>query len=302
MDQLDAMRLLVAVADTGSLSAAGRRLGLPLSTVSRQIAALEARLGARLLNRSTRRLSPTPSGVDYIAACRRVIEEVAEAERAAAREYEVPRGEVVVGAPLAFGRLHVLPVLIEVLAAYPEITVRLVQDDSVAQLFQARIDIAVRIAHLHDSSLVATRVGEIRRVVCASPAYLAARGTPQRPDDLAGHDCVVLDSLTSGGTWAFLDGGVEVAVPVRGRIHVNTAEAAVAAASAGLGLARVLSYQFDDAVQTERLRTVLRACEPPAWPVHLVHDGRARLPLKTRACLDALAERLRERIAGLATA
>ena len=178
MDRLEAMAVLLAVIDTGSLSAAGRRLGMPLTTVSRKIANLEARLGTRLLTRSSRRASPTEAGRAYAAACRRILEAVGEAERAAAGEYRAPRGSLAITAPIVFGRLHVLPVAAEFLETYPEIDLRMILADRVVDLLEDQVDVAVRIGELPDSRLVATRIGAIRRIVCAAPAYLAVRGTP----------------------------------------------------------------------------------------------------------------------------
>ncbi|MDQ0468040.1 LysR family transcriptional regulator [Labrys wisconsinensis] len=297
MDRLDAMTVLVAAVEAGSLSAAGRRLSMPLATVSRRIAELEAHLGARLLVRSGRRLSLTEAGRAYVAACRRILEDIGEAERSAAGEYSTPRGELVLTAPIVFGRLHVLPVVCAFLAAYPDIQVRLMLADRMVHLADEQVDVAVRIGRLADSRLVAAQVGAIRRVVCAAPAYLAARGTPAIPDELAGHDCIAFEGLTVPGAWRFADAHGEMAVPIRARLVVNTAEAAIDAAVAGLGVTRVLSYQVAGAVQEGRLALLLQPFEPAPWPVSLVHAGQGRLPLKLRAFLDFAAPRLRERLA-----
>ncbi|TIT75955.1 MAG: LysR family transcriptional regulator, partial [Mesorhizobium sp.] len=172
MDRLDAMSLFVATVEAGSLSAAARRAGVPLATVSRKLSVLETHLKTRLLNRSARRLTLTDAGQSYLAACRRILEEVSEAERAAAGEYSSPTGELVITAPVVFGRLHVLPVVTAFLAAYPDVDIRLTLSDRITQLVEEHIDLAVRIGELPDSAMVAMRVGSIRRVVCASPAYL----------------------------------------------------------------------------------------------------------------------------------
>ena len=189
MDRLLAMKVLVAVVEAGSLSAASRALGVPLATVSRRIAELEAHLGAQLLNRTSRRLDLTETGRDYLAATRRILDDVAEAERAATGEYTAPKGDLIITAPLVFGRLHVLPIVIDYLEAYPEVDVRLVLNDRNVNLAEDHVDLAIRIGALPDSSFLATRVGSIERIVCGSPAYLAARGRPSRPADLAAHDC-----------------------------------------------------------------------------------------------------------------
>ncbi len=296
MDRLETMGLLLQAVEAGSLSAAGRRLGMPLATVSRKISDLEARLKTRLLTRSTRRLALTDAGRSYVVACKRILEEVEEAERAAAGEYSAPRGDLTVTAPLVFGRLHVLPVAAEFLNAYPDIDIRLVLSDRVVDLFEDRIDVAVRIEDLADSSLVATRLGAIRRVVCASPAYFASRGAPERPEDLKDHDCVSFEAVTSPTQWTFGTGKARVSVPVRSRLVVNTAEAAIDAAVAGVGLTRVLSYQVARARRDESLALALEAFEPQPSPVSLVHAGRGSAPLKLRAFLDFAAPRLRERL------
>ncbi|UCI08826.1 LysR family transcriptional regulator [Mesorhizobium sp. B1-1-8] len=297
MDRLDAMSLFVATVEAGSLSAASRRTGMPLATVSRRLSDLERHLKTRLLNRSTRRLTLTDAGQSYLAACRRILDEVGEAERAAAGEYSAPTGELVITAPVVFGRLHVLPVVTGFLAAYPDVDIRLTLSDRITQLVDEHIDLAIRIGELADSTMIATRVGSIRRIACASPAYLAEHGTPAKPQDLAGHNCITFEGLTSPATWSFAMGKTEIDVPVRSRLQVNTAEAAIDAATAGLGLTKVLSYQADAAVSAGTLSVVLEPFEPSPWPVSLVHTGQGRLPVKLRAFLDFAAPRLKERLA-----
>jgi DNA-binding transcriptional LysR family regulator len=299
MDRLEAMSVLVAVVETGSLSAASRRLRTPLPTVSRKLAELEAHLGTRLLIRSTRKLSLTDAGADYVAACRRILEQVGDAERAASGEYSAPRGELILTAPIAFGRLHVLPTVAAFLASFPEINVRLVLGDRNARLIEDDIDMAVRIGALPDSSMVATRVGFVRRVVCGSPGFFAGHGTPKRPEDLADLACVTFDALASPTAWRFPtpDAKAERPVPIRSRLSVNTAEAAVDAAVAGLGVTRVLSYQAAQAVRDGTLQIVLAAFEPAPLPVSLLHAAQGSLPLKMRAFLDFAAPRLRQALA-----
>lgn len=300
MDRFEAMRVLVAAVDAGSLSAAGRRLGMPLATVSRKVSELEAKLKARLLNRSGRKLTLTDAGELYVAACRRILDDVQEAERSASGEYRVPRGDLYITAPIVFGRLHVVPVAAEFLKAHPEIDIRLALSDRVATLLDERLDLAVRIGALPDSSLVAVRVGAIRQVVCASPAYFAARGAPKRPDDLQHHDCITFESLSSPQAWTFIDGKRHAAMPVHSRLTVNTAEAAIEAALCGLGVTRVLSYQIADAVASGRLATALEAFEPAPWPVSLVYAGQRLIPQKLRAFLDFATPRLRARLGEVA--
>jgi len=297
LDRLESMAILVAAVEAGSLSAAARRLRTPLATVSRKVSELEAHLGTRLLIRANRRLTLTEAGQSYVAACRRILEEVDEAERTAAGEYSAPRGDLTIAAPIVFGRLHVLPIVIAFLRTYPDIDIRLALADRTVNLIEEHVDLAVRIGVLPDSSLVATRIGAVRRVVCASPAYLAARGTPATPADLAAHDCIAFEGL-SATTWGFRTGKAELAVPIRARLSVTTAEASIDAAVAGLGLTRVLSYQVTEALRDGALTTVLAAFEPEPWPAHLLHPGGRLLPLKLRAFLDFAAPRLKSVLAG----
>jgi DNA-binding transcriptional LysR family regulator len=290
------MSILVAAAEAGSLSAAARRLGTPLATVSRKVSELEAHLKTRLLNRSTRRLTLTDAGRSYVAACKRILEDVGEAERAASGEYSAPKGELIITAPIVFGRLHVLPVVTAFLQAYPDIDVRIMLADRTVNLVEEHIDLAVRIGELPDSSLIATRLGAIARVVCGSPTYFAVRGTPKQPDDLTAHDCVTFAGVTSPDVWIFSAGKSETSVSVHSRLVVNTAEASIDAAIAGVGVTRVLSYQIADAVRSGTLAIVLRDFEPPPWPVSLVHAGQGLLPLKLRAFVDFAAPRLKARL------
>ena len=296
MDRLDAMAVFQAVVEAGSLSAAGRKLGVPLATVSRKISELEAHLKARLLNRSTRGLTLTEAGRSYLVACRRILDDIGEAERAATGEYSEPKGGLTITAPIVCGRLHLLPVITEFLAEYPDVDVRLVLGDHIVSLQDDHVDLAVRIGELPDSSLNATRVGSIRRVVCASPSYFAAHGTPKTPADLASHRCITFDALASADVWSFKSARAEVAVPVHSRLIVNTAEAAVDAAIAGAGITRVLSYQTEAARRAGLLKIILRDYEPAPVPVSLVYSGPKRLPLKLRAFIDFAAPRLRKRL------
>lgn len=294
MDRLEAMSILLEAVELGSLSAAGRRLNMPLASVSRKVADLEAHLRTRLFNRSTRRLTLTDAGLRYVAAARRILDDLNEAERAAAGEYSAPRGELVITAPVMFGRLHILPVVTAFLRAYPDVDVRLLLTDRLAPLLEEHVDLAVRIAPLADSSLVALRLGAIRRVVCASPAYLAKHGTPQRPEELARHDCINFVLAGSSTAWTFGFGKAEIEVQVRSRLIVTTAEAAIDAATEGGGLTRLLSYQVAQAVRDGTLEAVLEAFEPAPWPISLVHTGQDLMPLKLRAFLDFAGPRLKE--------
>lgn len=289
MDRLEAMAVLVAVADQGGFNAAARRLGRSPAAVTRAVAALEARLGVRLLERTTRRVRPTEAGARLLGHARRLLAGVEEAERDAAGLHEAPRGELAVTAPVVFGRMHVLPVVLDFLDRWPGTTVRLALLDRVAGLVDEGFDVAVRIGRLPDSPLPATRVGAIRRIVCASPAYLAANGAPATPADLATHTCVAFTGTTSTTEWGFAG----AAVRVRPRLLVDNAEAAVDAARAGLGLACVLGYQAAADLRAGRLVAVLRAFEPEPRPVHVVHAAARLPPAKVRAFVDAAVPRLR---------
>jgi len=290
-DRLESMSILVAVVDAGSLSAGARALGMPVATVSRRVAELETALGTQLLMRSARGLSLTDAGAPYLAACRRILDEVAEAERAAAGEFREPKGLLSLAAPIVFGRLHVVPVVTAFLRSYPQVDVRLEQSDHVIGLQEEHIDLAVRIGPLPDSSLRARRLGAVRRVVCASPDYLAARGRPERGEDLTAHDCITFAKMTAPDQWRLGAGKAERQVPVHSRMTVNTAEAAIEAAIAGLGLTRVLSYQVARPVAEGRLEIVLEKEEPAPWPVNLVYGG-GLVPQKLRAFIDFAAPRL----------
>lgn len=301
MDRLEAMSVLLAVVEAGSLSGAGRKLGAPLPTVSRKLSELEAHLNTRLVLRSTRKLSLTSAGTAYVAAAKRILEEVSEAERAASGEYAAPRGELVIAAPVLFGRLHVLPIVADFLARFAEIDIRLVLSDRNARLIDDHIDMAVRIGALPESSMMATRVGQVRRVVCGSSDYFAAHGTPREPSDLSALTCVTFGVFDSNDAWTFPLPGSDAqrAIPIRSRLSVNTAEAAIDAAIIGIGVARVLSYQAARALADKQLEIVLADAEPEPLPVSLVHPAQSLMPQKLRVFLDFLAPRLRTRLQSL---
>jgi DNA-binding transcriptional LysR family regulator len=293
MDRFESMTVFVAVASAGSFSAASRDLRMPLPTVSRKVADLEAHLNAKLFVRSTRKLAVTEVGQAYLAACRRILEEAAEADRIAAGQYAVAQGELVVTAPLVFGRLHVLPVVAEYLRAHARVDVRMLLTDRWVDLIDEHVDVAVRIGALPDSGLVAVPIGHVRRVVCASPAYLAEHGVPESLADLSAHHCVSFLGLGGASPWTFRN---DETVRVRSRLVVNTAECAIDGALAGVGLTRALSYQVAAEIASGRLVTVLRAFEPAPTPVNLVYLRERRPTAKVRAFLDHAAPRLRERL------
>jgi DNA-binding transcriptional LysR family regulator len=296
MDRLNAMSIVVAVQELGSLSAAARQLRMPLPTVSRKVSDLEAHLNARLFNRSTRRLTLTDAGEAYIAACKRILEDVRETEHIAGGEFSKPKGELVISAPVVFGRLHVLPVVTAFFKAFPEVAVRLVLSDRLLGLLEDHIDLALRIGPLADSALIATRCGTTRRVVCGSPDYFSRHGTPKHPNDLASHDAIIFESVTASNVWVFATDRSEVAVSMRPKLIVNNSEAAIDAAIAGAGVTRVLSYQIERAVKAGTLVAILKRFEPDPLPISMVYMNQRRLPLKVRAFLDFAAPCLRARL------
>jgi DNA-binding transcriptional LysR family regulator len=302
MDRLEAMSIVLAVVEATSLSAAARRLNTPLATISRKVSELESHLQTKLFDRSSRKLMLTEAGRTYVAACKRILADVSEAERAVSGEYAAPAGELVVTAPVGLGRLYLIPILQDFLAAYPDIDIRLGLSDrlvsfgpivSVERLLEDQIDVALRIGELSSSSLMARRLGSVRHVICASPAYLAAHGTPRTPDDLAGHDCVVYDELVAANIWTFAGGKRDTALPVRTRLTVSNPEAARDAARAGVGITAVLSVAVAEEFAAGALVAVLDEFRPPALPVHLVYAAGRYLPLKVRAFLDFVTPRLK---------
>jgi DNA-binding transcriptional LysR family regulator len=293
MDRLEAMSTFLAVVENGSLSAAARRLQTPLPTVSRKISELEAHLHAKLFNRSSRNLLLTDAGSSYLAACKRIIADVTEAERTASGEYAAPTGELSVTTPIGIGRTILIPIMADFLKTYPDIKARMVPSDRALSLFQEHIDVGVRIGALPDSSLVAIPIGAVRRVVCASSAYLAARGTPRTPEDLAGHDCISYAGFSLPDAWTFVRDKATIAVPVNTRLIVGSAEAAYAAARAGIGITIALSYQLKVDPERDALTTLLHEFLPAPLPINLVYAANRFLPIKVRAFLDFAAPRLK---------
>lgn len=296
MDRFGSMSAFVAVVDAGGFSAASRKLGIPLATVSRKVSELEDLLRVSLFNRSTRKITLTDSGRQFFETARRLLEELQEAERAASGEYQAPRGELIITAPIVFGRLHLTPIAVEFLKAYPEVEVRLLLSDQIADLIDEHIDLAVRISKLPDSSMIAVRAGTIRTVVCASPGYLAKCGTPRHPRDLAAHDCITRTSLPAPDAWPFRIGKSITDFAVRRRLAVTTAEAAIDASIADAGLTRVLCYQIVEAEKAGKLVKVLCDYEPEPVPLSLVYAGARLMPLKLRAFIDYAVPRLKQRL------
>jgi DNA-binding transcriptional LysR family regulator len=287
------MTILLEAVEAGSLSAAGRRLHIPLATVSRRVSELEHHLKNQLLIRGSRKLVLTDAGRDYVASCRRILEDISETERNASGEYRAPQGELVISAPVSFSRTHILPILVKFLSAYPDIKMQLSQTDRAVNLLEENVDLAVRLGSLPDSSLIATRVGLVRRVLCASPQYLEARGTPRVPEDLVNHDCIASEA-THSRDWNFRKAGADYAVAISHRLMVTTVETAIDAALAHVGIAHLMSYHADGYVANGRLQVVLEEFEPPLRPLSLVYPGQRQVPLKLRAFLDFATPKLRE--------
>ncbi|MCS0503377.1 LysR family transcriptional regulator [Ancylobacter mangrovi] len=299
MDRFEAMSVLLAVVEAGSLSAGARRLHAPLATVSRKVSDLEKHLGVRLVLRTSRGLALTDEGRAFVAASRRILEELEAAERQATGDYGALRGGLHVTAPIAFGERHLLPIALDFLKEQPEIKLRLSLVDRQISLADEHVDVALRIGHLADSALIASRVGEVRRVLCASPAYLARRGLPRRPDDLAEHDGISFQGFATAPEWRYRRDSVAFAVEPRPKLAVNTTAAAIQAALAGLGIIRVLSYQVSDELRSGELQVLLPEFAPEPLPVNLIYTPADPLPLKVRSFLDWAVPRLRARMARL---
>lgn len=299
MDRLESMSVVLAVAEAGSLSAAARRQKMPLATVSRKVSELEEHLRTKLFHRSSRALVPTDAGRSYIAAAKRILADLAEAERVASGEYTTPRGDLSVTTLVALGRLCLQPILADFLAAFPEVDVQLHLQDRTLNLLDEHIDVALRVGDLADSGLIAVRVGEIHRVVCASPAYLQVRGMPKSPDDLSTHDCISYPPLQSPSTWRFKRGQTEYAVPVRSRFIASNLESAFDAARAGIGITVVFSYLVADPLRSGELVALLQDFQPPPQPVNFVYSPNRFMPAKLRAFLDFAVPRLRARLADM---
>jgi len=290
MDRIDAMQAFVAVADLEGFAPAARKLKLSPSAVTRLIAALEERLGARLLQRTTRSVTLTDTGRHYLERARRILADVEEAERAAEGERTRPSGRLVVSAPLGLGRLHVSPMMSAYLKRYPEVSGELRLEDRMINLVEDGVDLAVRIGHLADSSLVARHVGEMRRIAVASPAYLKARGEPKTPEAIASHDTIQFGSTAGVADWRFLDGSKEVRIAYDPRFSSNSSDAAIQYAAEGGGLTRVLAYQAADALKAGRLKIVLAKFELPAVPINIVYPTSRLLSAKVRSFVDLVME------------
>ena len=298
MDTLRAMQVFIHIADAGSLSAAARQLGHSLPAVVRTLAALEAHLGVRLFNRTTRRIQLTDEGREYLHRSRSVLAAMQEAEAALRPDTPDPAGLLTVTAPVLFGQQHVAPELTALLRQHARLRCRMLLLDRVVNLLEEGVDIGVRIGALEDSSLVARPVGAVRRMVVASPDWLAAQGAPRHPRELAASDCIGL--LGNGPVWwRFVEQGRAFSVASGGRLEFNHIAPAIDACVAGLGLGAFLSYQIAGHLAAGRLRPVLTEFEPAPRPVQLIYPHARLLPARVRVALDWLEARLRQRLAGL---
>jgi DNA-binding transcriptional LysR family regulator len=290
MDRIDAMQAFVAVADLHGFAPAARKLRLSPSAITRLVAALEDRLGARLLQRTTRSVTLTDAGARYLERARRILADVEEAELAAEGERTRPSGRLVVSAPVGFGRLHVSPVMSAYLKRYPDVSAELRLQDRVVSLVEDGIDLGIRIGHLADSSLVARHVGEMRRIVVASPAYLKRHGEPKTPQAIASHQTIQFGATAITAEWRFVEDGREFRLNIMPRFSTNSADAAIRHAEEGGGLTRVLAYQAADAVKRGRLKIVLQKFEQPAVPIHIVYPTSRLLSAKVRSFIDLVIE------------
>ncbi len=291
MDRLEAMRMLLAVVDAGSISAGSRKLNAPLPSVSRKVAELERHLGANLIVRTSRNLQLTDAGREYVEAARRIMADLDEAERRASGEYQTPRGTLTITMPVEFGARYVMPIALSYMETYPEVSLNLLSLDRTVHLVDEQVDVAIRLGDLADSSLYAVRAGEFRLLTCASPAYLQRHGVPEHPSDLADHDGILFNKRTF--FWTFdVDGNPVEAFP-RTRLEVNTAANCVAAAVGGAGIARLFDYQVPDELASGTLVPVLEAFDQAPRPIHIVYSGQGQLTLKVRSFVDWALPRLR---------
>lgn len=294
MDQLQSLSVFTTVADEGGFAAAARTLGLSPPVVTRAVQMLENRIGVRLFDRTTRSVSLTETGRGYYADCQRILNDLADADRRAAGVHSAPQGRVFVTASSLFGRKIVTPALLGLMEIYPDISLSTLFVDRVVHLQDEGVDVAVRIAHLPDSSLMAVRVGSVRRIMVASPEYLERRGRPETPEDLDEHDLIHFASSVEASGWPLQSGGKTNLIKVVSRIRTNTADVAIAAACAGRGITRVLSYQAADEVAAGLLVPVMTKFNPPDVPVHVVHKEVHHVSARVRAVVDHLVGELRD--------
>lgn len=293
MDKLRAMTSFVRIVEKGSLTAAAADLGVSLPSMVRTLATLERELGTTLLNRTTRRLHITDAGSQYLEHCRSILGHVQEAEATLRSRRTTPRGKMAVTASVLFGRRYVAPIVGEFVQRYPEVTAELLFIDRVVNLVEEGLDAAVRIGHLGDSSLIAIPLGEVRHVVCASPAYLRKHGVPRRPEELRAHRCVRFTGLAPRSEWHFRVNSRRVAVPIESALTSNLADTVIEACAGGVGPGSFLSYMVAPLVQSGKLRYVLEDFEPAPLPVQFVYPHSRILSPTVRGLADLCVTRLR---------
>jgi DNA-binding transcriptional LysR family regulator len=292
MDKLRAMEVFVRIVEAGSLTAAADALDMSVPSVVRSLATLERAVGVRLLNRTTRRSSLSDEGREYYERCRRVLAEVDEADAALTARRTAPKGRLRLTAPVMYGRLHVAPVVAAFMARYPALEVELLLLDRVVDLVEEGIDAGLRIGPLPESSLVAARIGETRRVICAAPNYLKRAGIPRAPADLRAHVTIAFTGLSAGNEWSFA-GKPTVRVPIRPVLRANQFDVAVDACLRGVGCGQFLCYQVKALLATGKLTRVLGDFEPAPSPIHVVYPNARLLSPNVRAFVDFAVARLR---------
>jgi len=297
MDRLHLMNIFVAVVDTGGFAGAARKLGISPPVVTRAINELEAHLGVRLLTRTTRAVRVTEAGAGYVEDCRAILGQLSDADAAVSGLHSAPRGRLTVTAPVGFGTLYVTPVVTEYLSRYPEVNMSCWFVDRLVNMLDEGVDVGVRIGELPDSSMQAIRVGRMRLLVCAAPAYLEQHGIPKTPQALAQHVIIAASGATSTSEWRFANNGTPVVVKLQPRLIATTSDTAIAAALTGFGLTNVLAYKVEAHLREGRLQTVLGDHEPPALPVHVLHREGRHASQKARSFIDLAVERLRARLA-----
>ncbi len=294
MDRFHLIKVFVAVVDAQGLAGAARKLNISPPAVTRAINELEAHLGLRLLTRTTRTVKITDAGERYVQDCKRILAEMLEADESVSGMHAAPRGRLTITAPVMFGGLYVTPIVTEYLGRYPDVSASCLFLDRMVNMLDEGVDVAVRIGDLPDSSMQAIRVGQVRRVICASPDYLAKHGIPTSPDELHEHMIVSASSVTPSPEWKLMNKGEAYSVRLQARMMTSTNDSAVRAVVGSFGLTRLLSYQIAEHLRTGQLKMVLPDFEPPPLPIHVVHREGRRASQRIRAFLDLAIDRLRE--------
>lgn len=294
MDRLHLMTVFVAVAEEESFAGGARRLAMSPPAVTRCVAALEAKLGVKLLDRTTRYVRVTEAGNRYLEDSRRIIAEVDEADEAAVGINATPKGHLTITTPVVFGTMFVTPIVVDYLRQYPDMDVNALLLDRVVNLMEEGIDVGVRIGELPDSSMKALRVGQIRRVVCASPAYLEAHGMPDTPADLARHNVVAATGISPTVEWKFMRGKTPFSVRIHPRLTITNNHAAIEAACGGFGITRLMSYQIAPHLAAGRLKIILSDYELPPLPIHILHREDRHKSARVRSFVDLITARLRD--------